>query len=289
MPRIRTIKPKFWDDIKLSKISRDARLLFIGIWNFSDDLGVIVAEPVWIKSKVFPYDKLEPQQFENWLNELISKKFIIPISHNDELFFFIRTFDRHQQINKPNHSDICIDKQVLTKLIEESRNNPVSIPEISLIDTVSIEGGKEGKGKEGSSKGKEGEFFFENLEKFLIPEMQKIWEGFKPNYPAVLLKDAPALQSIAVFICDQAGINYHKRCASDDKNLYELWGAISKFVATHDFYRKYNLQQVEKYIQTITQEIKNGKSGTTNGKSSVGKVNGEQLNQAFTAFYSQSK
>lgn len=158
MPRIRTIKPKFWDDIKLSKISRDARLLFIGIWNFSDDLGVIVAEPVWIKSKVFPYDKLEPEQFENWVNELIDKKFIIPITHKDEFFFYIRTFDRHQQINKPNHLDICIDKQTLIELIGQSRTNHVMIHDINSKDTVSLQGGKEGKGKERKVIVKEGEY-----------------------------------------------------------------------------------------------------------------------------------
>lgn len=155
MPRIRTIKPKFWDDIKLSKISRDARLLFIGIWNFSDDLGVIVAEPVWIKSKVFPYDKLDQDQLENWLKELIGKKFIIPITYQEELFFYIRTFDRHQQINKPNHSDICIDKQVLSKIIEQSRNNHGTITDLERIYTEPLQGGKEGKGKEG--KGREPE------------------------------------------------------------------------------------------------------------------------------------
>ncbi len=52
MARIRTIKPKFWDDTKLSKISRDARLTYIGMWNFSDDLGVTIKNTIWLKSKI---------------------------------------------------------------------------------------------------------------------------------------------------------------------------------------------------------------------------------------------
>lgn len=171
MPRIRTIKPKFWDDIKLSKISRDARLLFIGIWNFSDDLGVIVAEPVWIKSKVFPYDKLEPEQFENWLKELIERKFIIPITNNDELFFYIRTFDRHQQINKPNHSDICIERELLMNIMEQSRNSHGLITETDSIITVSLQGGKEWKGKD--SKG---------IVKERIEENFVFWESEKKSF-----------------------------------------------------------------------------------------------------------
>lgn len=119
--------------------------------------------------------------------------------------------------------------------------------------------------------------------------MQKIWKIHKPDYPENLMKDSPPLQSLAIFICEQSGINYYSRDEKDDKNLYELWGTISKFVATHTFYKKYSLQQVEKYIQSITQDIKNGESDSKNWKSGTGKVNGEQLNKAFAAFYSQSK
>lgn len=166
MPRIRTIKPKFWDDIKLSKISRDARLLFIGMWNFSDDLAVIVAEPVWIKSKVFPYDKLEPEEFEKWLVELIKQKFIIPLIYNEETFYYIRTFKKHQRLEKPNYTDIYIENQELVKLLEQSRINPVSITEVSLSNPVSIGVGREGKGKgkgEGIVIGREGKEFPETV------------------------------------------------------------------------------------------------------------------------------
>jgi len=34
MARIRTIKPEFWTAEQVMELSRDARLLFIGMWNF---------------------------------------------------------------------------------------------------------------------------------------------------------------------------------------------------------------------------------------------------------------
>lgn len=40
MARIRTIKPEFWTAEQVMELSRDARLLFIGMWNFCDDAGV---------------------------------------------------------------------------------------------------------------------------------------------------------------------------------------------------------------------------------------------------------
>ena len=39
--RIRTIKPEFWPSEKLAKASREARLLFVGLWSMADDSGRI--------------------------------------------------------------------------------------------------------------------------------------------------------------------------------------------------------------------------------------------------------
>ena len=39
MARIRTIKPEFWTDEKVVTLPFEARLLFIGMWNFCDDEG----------------------------------------------------------------------------------------------------------------------------------------------------------------------------------------------------------------------------------------------------------
>jgi hypothetical protein len=123
MPRIRTTKPKFWDDIKISKVSRDSRLIFIGIWNFADDLGVVVAEPIWLKSKILPYDILGEGVFEGWLKELVEYSFIIPIKHNNEDFFFIRNFDKHQKIDKPNFVEVFISSNILRQIVEQSTTN----------------------------------------------------------------------------------------------------------------------------------------------------------------------
>ena len=148
MARIRTVKPKFWDDIKLSKVSRDARLLFVGMWNFADDCGVILGEPIWIKSKVFPYDTLSPKEFDNLLKELLDISVIIPGLFREEVFYYIKNFKRHQVINKPNNDDLYIPKDCISDTFDHSLNNPGIITEQSRNDTVWIRGGEERKGKE---------------------------------------------------------------------------------------------------------------------------------------------
>lgn len=149
MPRIRTIKPKFWDDIKLSKISRDARLLYIGMWNFADDLGVIVGDSIWIKSKVFPYDQIQVAQFERMITELVKNGFISQLSHSGDDFYYLPNLTRHQVINRPNYDDVNLRKELLDSLLN---NAQLPIMEKSLINHRLISAGKEKerKGEEGS-------------------------------------------------------------------------------------------------------------------------------------------
>ena len=136
MARIRTIKPQFWDDLKIGRLSRDARLLYIGLWNFADDLGVVIADPVWLKSKIFPYDKIQLQQFEGWLKMLEETGFISLLSVKSERFYYLPTFSRHQVINRPNLEDVNIRKELLdsalNEITERSVNNHGTITERSV-------------------------------------------------------------------------------------------------------------------------------------------------------------
>jgi len=149
MARIRSIKPEFHDDEKLATIPRDARLLFIAMWNFSDDYGVIKGHPVWIKNKVFPYDEIKQATFNEWLLSLEKLRCIIPFEANGEKFYFIRTFHDHQRVDKPSQTrnpeppaDILESNRSLFD--EGSTNTPRGLPV-----------GKEGKGKEGKGKGED--------------------------------------------------------------------------------------------------------------------------------------
>jgi|SRR6185436_2231329 len=148
MARIRTVKPKFWDDIKLSRISRDARLTFIGMWNFADDLGVLVAEPAWIKSKIYPYDNVSFEALESWVGELLNEKFVEKFEYKTENFLFIPNFLKHQKINRPNHSELLIPHKLLIKTLKHSLINHGSITDKSLTDQCR-------KGEDSNSKGKE--------------------------------------------------------------------------------------------------------------------------------------
>ena len=99
MPRIRTVKPEFWLDKKIRAVSRDARLLFIGLWNLADDSGLYRADPIIIKAQLFPADDLDAKPL---LRELEDQGLIRTYAANDEEYLCVFNFLKHQRIDKPS-------------------------------------------------------------------------------------------------------------------------------------------------------------------------------------------
>ncbi len=54
MPRIRTLKPEFWQDEKLSLLEPLTRLVFLGLISIADDAGRIVDNVKFIDGQLFP-------------------------------------------------------------------------------------------------------------------------------------------------------------------------------------------------------------------------------------------
>jgi len=99
MARIRTIKPEFWTDDAITECSTSARLLFIGMWNFSDDNGNIDRSAKQLKMKIFPADNIDAEPL---LQELLAQNLVIEYQANGCLFLHIRGFAKHQKVDKPS-------------------------------------------------------------------------------------------------------------------------------------------------------------------------------------------
>lgn len=116
MARNRMIKPSFWTDSKMCKLRRDIRLLYIGLWNFVDDLGVITSNPERIKSMIFPFDGVKIDVIDKWLEELVSIGVMERITHNGIGYFRLLNFLKHQSICRPNVKDVNIPQDELLKM-----------------------------------------------------------------------------------------------------------------------------------------------------------------------------
>lgn len=100
MPRIRTIKPEFWEDEHIAQLPAVCRLFYIGCWNYADDQGVFKAHPVYLKSRIFPYDDIDTAEILTFLHKLEEHKMIIKFSHERDDYYVIRRFSQHQVIDK---------------------------------------------------------------------------------------------------------------------------------------------------------------------------------------------
>jgi hypothetical protein len=101
MARIRTIKPQFWINEELGTVPRDARLLYIGLWNIADDRGVFQWRPGQILIQLFPYDReLSPANIEEWLSKLEGINDIVKFEEDGKEFGYIPNFSKHQDIKK---------------------------------------------------------------------------------------------------------------------------------------------------------------------------------------------
>ena len=100
MSRIRTIKPEFWSNAQIMECSPNARLLFIGLWNFADDAGRHPLSPKQIKALVFPSDNFSSETVQRMLDELSANDLITAYSVDGKEYFQINGW-HHQRIDRP--------------------------------------------------------------------------------------------------------------------------------------------------------------------------------------------
>ncbi len=117
MARIRTIKPEFWTDGDMLKISRDARLFYIGLWNFADDNGVLEFDLVSIKARIFPNDRTS---IEKLLKELVDIGKAIIYEVEQKRYIFIKNLANHQIIDRPRKSHLPLPEGNQLKSLEIS-------------------------------------------------------------------------------------------------------------------------------------------------------------------------
>lgn len=129
MARYRTIKPEFWSSEQVMECSPNARLLFIGLWNFCDDEGRHPLAPKQIKALIFPGDAISFDTIRGLLDELSSNYLITTYVVDGKEYFFVNGW-HHQKIDRrqkpkfppppPNSSNTR--REVSTEYITHNHN-----------------------------------------------------------------------------------------------------------------------------------------------------------------------
>ncbi len=137
------IDPKFWSDDKMMSLTTRHRLLFIGIWNFSDDGGIHKNSNNMLKAEVFPCDDINVEEVGNLKDELIELELIIPFNSNGIELFYVKNWKIYQSIQKPipskyklpdDYSSPTVALQpnrIEQNRIEEKRKSSLSKEELS--------------------------------------------------------------------------------------------------------------------------------------------------------------
>lgn len=150
MARIRTVKPEFWTDEKVVECSIPARLLFIGLFNFANDMGCLERSPKRLKMQIFPADALD---CEPLIQELITHGLLTEYSVNDVCYLQIKGFLKHQKINRPSASKIPLPPEFTESKAGKEEKRAPNQGGLSE-DSVNPHGGlTDGKGREGKGKG----------------------------------------------------------------------------------------------------------------------------------------
>ncbi len=101
MPRIRTIKPEFWDSPGVETLEPLWRLLYIAMWNWADDHGRGKAEARELMGFVFPRDEgMTLGEFRRGLGEVRRVFGVKFYQVGGRSYYAIPSWDKHQKIDK---------------------------------------------------------------------------------------------------------------------------------------------------------------------------------------------
>lgn len=149
MARYRTVKPEFWTSEQVVECSTNARLLFVGMWNFADDGGAMKASAKTLKMQVFPADDFTVDDIQGMVDELKANNLIAEYEHENTRYWWVTGW-HHQRIDRPSYKFPSPLNPHDT--VEISTNARRTLDESSSNGSRALDYGKEGKGKEGNKK-----------------------------------------------------------------------------------------------------------------------------------------
>lgn len=104
--RIRSIKPEFWRSEDISRLDRDDRLLFVGLWSYVDDNGVGRDRLAEVCADLFAHDlEQNPRdtfaRVQRGLAHLAAAGLIVRYESDGKPFLEVTTWTDHQRIDRP--------------------------------------------------------------------------------------------------------------------------------------------------------------------------------------------
>ena len=128
MARIRTVKPEFFRDRKLSECSVSAQLTFIGLWCAADDEGRYLYEPGLLKADVWPLQEgVLAGQVAAFVKELTRVAVVCEYETAGHRYLHVVNWHRHQKINRPTPSRLPACPRITHGVLSEGSPQEVEV------------------------------------------------------------------------------------------------------------------------------------------------------------------
>lgn len=139
--KIRSVKPEFFTDPTMAKLSAHARLLYIGLWCYVDDEGRGEWLPKAIDGALFPHEAVDINAL---LAQLVRTARIVRYSDGNREFFYLPTFERYQKPNRKYDSKLPSPEDC--RHISTDTAGTLFEQRVSTADAHAGEGEGEGEG-----------------------------------------------------------------------------------------------------------------------------------------------
>ena len=101
------IVPEIWQSESFAQLSILAKLVFIGLFSNADDEGRGIANPVYIKSILFPYDDgMRVIDIEKALSEIGQFMSVTLYTHDGRKYYALDNWKKSQTIDRPKPSKL---------------------------------------------------------------------------------------------------------------------------------------------------------------------------------------
>jgi hypothetical protein len=100
MARNRTLPHEFWSCEAVIDCAPMTRLLFLGLWNHADDLGVQPLKPRTIRFQVFPGDPINDEHLRAMIEELHAQGLVRIYTVNGREYVAVVDWEQYQSVGK---------------------------------------------------------------------------------------------------------------------------------------------------------------------------------------------
>lgn len=103
-----------WASGQVSRLSRDARLLYIGAITLGDDDGRFKGEPALLRSQIYPYDDdVKVADVAKWLGEIVAQNLLAEYVVEGQRYLYHPKWEDYQHIREDRRRDSNIPAPTL--------------------------------------------------------------------------------------------------------------------------------------------------------------------------------